>query len=124
MGGRRGGDLGSLVGTGGAVAGGKREVTRAIRTEDPREIALASAKLIAKSDLGLEGLRLGLKLAPYISEHYKRLSSLSRGEREEEVRRAWSQIKQRESIQTSKEVDNAVVVSAREAFALEGEGDR
>lgn len=118
MGGRRAGSLDNLVGVGGAVTQGKSALSRAVTSEDPHEIASASARLVAQSDIGLEALRLGLKLVPYLERNQGRLAALPKVDREEEIRRAWSSIKHEHVIDTSSEVDNAVITSAREAFAL------
>ncbi len=122
MGGRRGGSLRNLVGTGGPVTSAKRELTKAVKAEDPDRIANASTQLIIKSPTGLEALKLGLKMAPFLSSNQSELTNLSRGDRDEAIRDALAQLKQREDVTTTKEVDNAIIVSAREA--LSGEGDQ
>ena len=120
MGGRRAGSLTNLVGSGGNVSIAKRRLTRAVTKEDPNAIAIASAQLIADSNVGLEGIRYGLKLAPYITTNASKLARLTVKDRDEKIRQVWSQIKKRENITTTREVDNVVVVAAKEAFSKGG----
>jgi hypothetical protein len=117
MGGRRAGSLSNLVGSGRDVAAAKRRLSRAVTKEDPSAIAEASINLVEHSNVGIESLRLGLKLAPYVSENAAELATLSGTDREERIRAAWADIKRRENLQTPREVDSAVVNAAKAAFA-------
>ncbi len=112
MGGRRGGSLTNLVGAGGPVTSAKGALTRAITKGEPNAIASASAKLLASSELGLEGLLYGLRITPYLEGNAERLGGLSRTDREEDIRAAWADIKKRTELQTTQEVDNVVVSAA------------
>ena len=120
MGGRRGGSLANLVGSGRSVTGAKRNLSRAVGSSDPKAIAEASAKLLAASELGLKGLLYGLRLAPFLEENASRLSNLPRLKREEEIRGAWARIKKSQELETAKEVDSVVVNAANSAFGKGG----
>lgn len=63
---------------------------------------------------------ISLKLAPYITANASKLAKLTVKDRDEKIRQVWSQIKNRENITTTREVDNVVVVSAKEAFSKSG----
>lgn len=115
MGGRRAADLTSLVGKARTLSAAKRNLTRAVSQKDPAAIADASARLMATSSVGLQAVRYGLKLSPYISEERALLSKMSAMERNEAIRKEWSSIKKRERIRTPPEVDSAVVSAAAAA---------
>ncbi len=121
MGGRRPGNLRNLVGIGGSVTAGQRALSRAVREADPEAIAGASTRLVASSALGVSALRYGLKLAPYLDRNAKRLKSLDPRVRVEEIRKAWSELKRREGIRSSAELDSVVITSASQTLR---EGDR
>ena len=116
MGGRRAGNLLHLVGSGGKVTAAKRELTRAVSAADPDAIAEASTRLIASSEVGLDAFRYGLKLAPYIAENLSQLGGLADRDRIEAIRKAWGELKRRENIKASPELDSAVITAATEAF--------
>lgn len=120
MGGRRAGSLTSLVGSGGAVTPAKSRLTRAIKGQDPSEIATASVQLVLNSELGLGSIRLALKLVPYLQQNASELAQLSRPERDERIREAWSDVKRQANVVTSKEVDGAIIGAANAAFAKRG----
>jgi hypothetical protein len=124
VGGRRAGSLGKLVGTGGDVAGAKRDFSRAVSREDPEAIAGASARVIASSTEGLHALAYGLKLTQFISDQASQLKRLGPKNRDERIRRAWAEIKQRDGITTPREIDNAVVSAANEALTKKKRGPR
>ena len=116
MGGRRAGSLKSIVGAGGDVTAAKRELSSAIGASDPTAIANAAVRLVAASDIGLDAFRYGLKLAPVLAEKASALSKLDARERLEAVRQAWSEVKKREKISATPELDSAVVTAATETF--------
>lgn len=116
MGGRRPGNLRNLVGFGGAVTAAQRKLSRAVKDADPDAIAGASTRLVASSELGVSALRYGLKLAPYLDQNAKKLRSLPPRARVEEIRRAWSELKRREGIRSSPELDSVVVTSASQTM--------
>jgi hypothetical protein len=122
MGGRRAGNIRNLVGIGGAVTAGRRELSKAVREADPEAIAGASIRLVASSQLGVSALRYGLKLALFLDRNAKRLQQLEPRARVEEIRRAWSELKRREGIQSSPELDSVVVTSASQT--IRGGGGR
>ena len=113
MGGRRAGSLTNLVGKGGGVSTAKSELSRAVTKENSNAIAEASAKLITKSDVGLEALRYSLKLAPFISRNTKHLAKLSNKEQDEKIRHAWSKVKKDHDLKTSPELDSTVISAAK-----------
>lgn len=116
MGGRRAGSLSNLVGSGGEVTAAKSKLSRAVSSENPDAIASAAAKLITKSGVGLEALRFSLKLTPFISENARRLAKISPAKRDEEIRKAWSTVKNTSKISTSPELDNSVISAALATF--------
>lgn len=116
MGGRRAADLTQIVGKAKSLAGAKRHLTAAVSEQDPSAIADASIRLVASSQVGLQALRYGLKLSPYISEQGAALAKLSPADRNEAIRAAWSSIKKREGIRSSPELDATVVSAASAAF--------
>lgn len=120
MGGRRGGNLLHLVGTGAKVTEERRNLSRAISAEDADAIATASTRLVANSGLALDALRYGLKLAPYISAHADELARLEGRDRAEAIRHAWAEVKALEGLKTNPEIDSAVVTAASEAVKHRG----
>lgn len=116
MGGRRAGSLKSIVGSGGNVTAAKRELSQAISTADPQAIANAAVRLVAASEIGLDAFRFGLKLAPVLAQRASALGKLDARERLEAVRQAWSEVKKRENISASPELDSAVVTAATQTF--------
>ena len=117
MGGRRPGNLKRLVGAGGKVTGARIRLTHAVASADPGAIAAASARLIVDSPVALKSLLLGLKLTPFIARNAARLSRLTLLRREEALRRAWAAVKQRDGLETSPELDSAVISAAKEALS-------
>lgn len=116
MGGRRAADLTHLVGKAKTITSAKRELTSAVGGKDPKAIADASTRLVAKSQVGLTALRYGLKLSPYISENRETLFKQSVKDRSESLRRAWTSVKSKESLRTSREIDAAVISAASATF--------
>lgn len=116
MGGRRAPDLTKLVGKAKGVTAAKRKLTAAVNQKDPQSIAEASVRLVASSQVGLQSLRYGLKLSPFISENRSELAKASGSDRNEMLRTAWSGIKSKERLRTSSEVDNAIISAASAAF--------
>ena len=116
MGGRRAADLSRIVGNAKPVSAAKRQLTSAVKNQDAHAIADASANVVAKSQVGLKGLRYGLKLTPYISKNRTKLAEQSASERNESIRFAWSSIKSKENLRSSPEIDTAVVSAAAAAF--------
>jgi hypothetical protein len=98
------------------VSAGQRALSRAVSEADPEAIAGASTRLVASSELGVSALRYGLKLAPYLNHNAKRLRTLDPRARVEEIRRAWSELKKKEGIRSSLELDSVVITSASQTL--------
>ena len=123
MGGRRSGSLVNLVGKSKAISKNKGKLTKAISSRDPEAIAEASTRLITSSKVGIDSIRLSLKFLPYLEKNAKKLKKQSKKERDESIRKAWSKIKSKEGIASSRELDSAVISAAKAAIESVG-GER
>lgn len=116
MGGRRSYKVKHVVGTSRSIISEKRKLTSALKKKDPKEIAVSSAKLIAKSELSLKNLAMVTKLADFIGTSVAKKEFLSYKERRKLASEAWTKIKKAEKIETTPEVDKIIVTSATKAI--------
>lgn len=107
MGGRRARSLTEILGAG--LGSQQASFTRSVARNDPENIAVSSAKLVAESEKISNILYYASKLSDFILKEAKSKQDLSYGERERLARKEWSRIKREEKINDDPVVTDAIV---------------
>ncbi|MCJ7504741.1 MAG: hypothetical protein MUP80_17030 [Acidobacteriia bacterium] len=115
MGGRRGRSLAEIVGTG--LSRQKEQFEEAIASRDPYEVAVSSARLLARSKRAVNILYYASKLSDFIREVVESGKDLTYAERQGLARSEWSRIKKKEDIKDDPIVTQAVIRATAKAIA-------
>lgn len=116
MGSRRSYSVSDVVGRASNLTPQKAQVTDAISRGDAKEIAIKSARLIAKSQQTGDFFYAGLKLLEFIKAFESKARKLSAKEVDETLRKEWASIKKREKVRDDSVIDKAVLDAAKEVL--------
>ncbi len=116
MGSRRSYSVSDVVGRARDLTPQKAQVTDAISRGEAREIAVKSARLIAKSQETGDFFYGGLKLLEFIKAFESKARKLTSKEIDETLRKEWASIKKREKVRDDPAVDKAVLDAAKEVL--------
>jgi len=114
MGGRRGRKIREVFGTGNVKT--KRRLSRAIREGDSNQMALSSFNLFFESKKTRSNFSNAVKLMSAIAKEAVERKVVEKKASEKIASRVWTNIKSREGIETSRELDKVLVSSAAQVL--------
>lgn len=116
MGGRRASSISEIVGSGSRLAPLSQRLGRALTAEDPRQVAAATANLLATGPKSTDILYYASQLIDFIRRMVERGKDLPYEEREALAREAWSKVKAREGLPDDAITTQAIVSAAARAI--------
>jgi hypothetical protein len=111
MGGRKSSKVEKIVGTSDKLKSNKKDFLDAVKSENPKKIISSAVDYITKSDQAISNLAKAAKLLDFISAN-KNKKEAPYQERKEEVTSEWAEIKKKQDVKTSSEIDRIFIESA------------
>lgn len=111
MGGRRPAKIEQVVGKSKKITERKKSFFEAVETQSPERIISSAVDLLVSSDNAVSNLAQATKLLGLISET-KNKKSEKYPRRRQEASKRWAEIKKKEKLKTSPEIDRILVESA------------
>jgi|SRR3989344_8791401 len=111
MGGRKASRIERVVGTLDKLKPNKREFINAVQTEKPEKIISSAINFLSSSDQAISNIAKAARLLEFISSN-KNKNEAPYQDRKEEVTDEWAQIKKKDNLKTSSEIDRIFIESA------------
>jgi len=111
MGGRKSARIEKIVGKSDYLKQDKKRFLDAIQSENPKKIVSSAVEFLTSSNEAINNISKATKLLDFINETKNRKET-SYNERKEEVSKKWAEIKKKESLSTSSEIDKIFIESA------------
>ena len=112
MGGRKGYSLKKVVGDVRKVAAGRKDLLQGIKEGNPKKVAHASAKILAKSDKALDSLVHSYLFVGSIKSEHKKLAKEKTKERKKEIAKKWASYRKEQGKKYDSSTNREVVDSA------------
>jgi hypothetical protein len=111
MGGRRPASVEKVVGKSKKVTERKKSFFRAVKSEKTDNIVSSAIDLFGSSDEAVHNLYQATKFLNFISKNKHKKAEIY-DKRKEEATKKWAEIKKKEKLKTSSEIDRILVESA------------
>lgn len=112
MGGRKGYSLKAIVRDIRKVRVEQKQLLQGVKENDPKKIVGASAKILSKSDRGIESLAYSYLFVDSIKDDYKKLSEESIKKRRKELAKKWADFRKEKGKKFDPATNRNVVDSA------------
>jgi hypothetical protein len=93
-----------------------RQLTLSVKHGEPRDIAISSAKLVAKSNLSIKNLVASTKMLGFISKKIREKKFLNYENRIRASSEEWNKIKEHKKIETPIEIDRILISASAKAI--------